>query len=166
MEAKLEGAVRDFLACPRIGVAGVSRDHNQTANAIFRKLKETGHTVFATNPRAEQVEGGPCYPNLASIPGGVEAVVIVTPAAAAVQVVQECRDLGIQRVWLHRSLGRGSVSGEAVRLGRDSGLTVIDGACPMMFCAPVDPAHRCLRVVLGWFGRLPRMDESTTRPAL
>lgn len=156
MAGSLERTVQDFLTCSRIAVAGVSRDRSQAANVIYRKLKSTGHTVFATNPRAQEVEGDPCYPGLSAIPGGVEAVVIATPPAAAADVVRECRELGVRRVWMHRSLGRGSVSGEAVRLARDGGLTVIDGACPMMYCAPVDPAHRCLRVLLGWFGRLPR----------
>jgi predicted CoA-binding protein len=158
MVGNLERAAQEFLACSRIAVAGVSRNRDQAANAIYRKLKGSGRTVFATNPRAAEIEGGPCYPSLAAIPGGVEAVVIATPAAAAAEVVRECQELGIRRVWMHRSLGKGSVAEEAVRLGREAGLTVIDGACPMMFCAPVDPAHRCLRTVLGWFGRLPRLE--------
>jgi len=153
----LDDAVREFLSSSRIAVAGVSRDPNSAANLIYRKLRSTGHLVVATNPKAQQVEGDPCYPDLGSIPGGVEAVVIATPPQAALQVVRECRELGIRRVWMHRSIGPGSVSDEAVRFGRENGMRVIAGACPMMFCQPVDFGHRCMHSVLGWLGRLPKV---------
>lgn len=156
--SRLDESARDFLACSRIAVAGVSRDPNQVANAIYRKLKTTGQMVFATNPRTDRVEGDPCYPDLRSIPGGVEAVFVATPPAAASAIARECRELGIRRLWLHRSFGRGSVSEEAVRICRESGIHVIAGACPMMYCQPVDLAHRCLRTVLGWLGRLPKVE--------
>jgi predicted CoA-binding protein len=158
--SELETAVRAFLSSPRIAVAGVSRDRRQAANAIFRRLRDSGHQVFATNPRAESVEDGSCYPDLRSIPGGVDAVLIATPPEAALAIVRECIDLGIRRVWMHRSFGRGSVSEDAVALGRKNRITVIDGACPMMYCPPVDVAHRCLRTLLAWLGRLPDPGEA------
>jgi hypothetical protein len=43
-----------------------------------------------------------------------------------------------------------SVSDEAVALCRMHGILVIPGACPMMYCPPVDPAHACAR----WINRL------------
>lgn len=153
----LDQAVADFLSSPRIAVAGVSRDSRQAANAIYRKLKAAGHTVVATNPQATQVEGDPCHPTLRAIPGGVDAVVVATPPRAALEIVMECRDLEIRRVWLHRSFGQGSVSSEAVDFCRSNDIAVIPGACPMMYCPPVDLAHRCMHVCLGWFGRLPKI---------
>jgi predicted CoA-binding protein len=41
--------------------------------------------------------------DLSSIPTP-DGVVVVTPAAAALGVVEQCARLGIKRVWLHRSL--------------------------------------------------------------
>jgi uncharacterized protein len=162
--SSLDDTVREFLACERIAVAGVSRDSRQPANAIYRKLRASGRRVAATNPRAEQVEGDPCYANLRAVPGGVDAVVVAVPAAAALGVVLECRELGIRRVWLHRGMGAGSVAPEAVAFCREHGLAVIPGACPMMYLAPVDVAHRCMRMVLHWFGRLPHVEQSVTDP--
>jgi uncharacterized protein len=159
----LDKAARDFLASGRIAVAGVSRDGRQPANAIYRKLRASGRRVVATNPRTETAEGDPCYPNLRAIPGGVDAVVVATPAAAALDVVRECGELGIRCVWLHRGIGAGSVAPDAVAFCREHGITVIPGACPMMYLAPVDLAHRCVRTVLGWCGKLPRI-ETDGRP--
>jgi predicted CoA-binding protein len=158
----LAEAARAFLAHRRIAVVGVSRDPTQPANFNFRKLRRAGFEVFAVNPRAREVEGTPCHPDLRSIPGGVEAVLVFTPAAGAEAVVRECADLGIRHVWLHRSLGPGSTSEAAVRLGRERGLTVIPGGCPAMFAPPVDLGHRCLRWILGLTGSLPKTVEPGT----
>jgi uncharacterized protein len=153
--ANLKGAAAAFLASKRIAVVGVSRHGAEAANAIYRKLRDSGYEVFAVNPRAEEVEGDRCYPDLAAIPGGVEAVLIATPPAAARGVVAECAELGVGRVWMHRSFGAGSVSPEAVDLCREKGIAVIPGACPMMYLEPVDVPHRCFRWFLGLTGGLP-----------
>lgn len=143
-------AVREFLEQKRVAVAGVSRTPRQPANAIYRRLRDTGHEVYATNPEADTVEGDPCYPGLHAIPVPVDGVVIATPPAATAGAVRECLQLGIERIWIHRSFGAGSVSEEAVAMCREHGVGVIVGGCPMMFCGKVDPFHRCM----GWFLQL------------
>jgi predicted CoA-binding protein len=147
-------AVDDFLAQRRIAVAGVSRSKNQAANAIFRKLRDAGYEVYAVNPTTDRVEDGPCYESLAAVPVPLDGVVAATPPAGTDDVVRQCRELGIRRVWMHRGLGPGSVSEAAVDEGGRDGLTVLAGGCPMMFVQP-DPFHRCLRWFLGATGKLP-----------
>ncbi len=154
--ATLKETVADFLAQERIAVAGVSRSGAAPANFIYKKLRDSGHEVFAVNPNAQEVEGDQCYANLAAIPKTVDGVVVATHPNVSAQVVQACVETGVPRVWLHRSFGEGSVSGEAVRLCRERGIAVIAGGCPMMFCEPVDLAHKCMRWVLNLTGRLPK----------
>lgn len=162
--ATLAQAAETFLSQRRIAVVGVSRDSRQPANFNFRKLRDTGRTVFAVNSAGAHAEGGPCYPNLRAIPGGVDAALVFTPPAATPGVVRECAELGIRHVWIHRGLGAGSASAEAEAIGRERGLTLIPGGCPAMFCAP-DPAHRCFRWMLGLFGRLPREIATASGPS-
>jgi predicted CoA-binding protein len=148
--------VEDFLAQERVAVVGVSRTKETPASAIYRRLRDTGYQVFPVNPHTEEFEGAPCYPDVKSIPGGVDGAVIVTRPAVTAQVVRDCVEAGVRRVWMHRSFeGGSSVSDEAVRLGEENGLTVIAGGCPMMYAQPVDFAHRCMRWMLGAMGRLP-----------
>jgi uncharacterized protein len=154
--ADLREAVGEFLARKRLAVAGVSRAGNLPANLIFRRLRDAGYDVFPVNPNASEVEGVPCFRDLASVPASLEGVVIATPPGAAEGLARECVDLGIPMVWMHRSLGPGSVSTEALELCRREGIAVIPGACPMMFVEPVDLGHRCFRWVLGGLGRLPQ----------
>lgn len=140
----LKEAAKKFLSQKRIAVAGVSRHGDVAANIIYKKLRDTGYETFPVNPNAEEVEGDRCYPAFASIPGGVDAVVIATHPEVAPQVVRECGELGINKVWIHRSFGQGSMNEEAIDLCRKLGIAVIPGSCPMMFCEPVDVGHKCI----------------------
>ncbi|MDA8237749.1 MAG: CoA-binding protein [Chloroflexi bacterium] len=153
----MDHAIDDFLAQRRIAVAGVSRTpQGHGGNVVYQRLRARGYEVFAVNPAADTVEGDPCYRDLRSIPGGVDAVVIATPASAAESVVRECRELGITRVWMHQAFGAGSVSKEAHELCRASGIASIAGGCPLMYGPTSDGGHRFMRVILGLFGRLPK----------
>jgi uncharacterized protein len=147
---QLPPSVADFLACKRIAVAGVSRTGNAPANAIYKRLADTGHDVFAVNPNASTIEGRPCYPSLSAIPENIEAVMIVTHPSVASKVAQEALDRNIRNIWFHRSFGDGSVSAEALRVCRSRGVEPIEGGCPLMYCQPVDSAHRVFR----WWLRL------------
>ena len=144
----------EFLAQKRIAVAGVSRSGEQTANGIYRTLRERGYQVFAVNPHAKEVEGDACYPNMQAIPGGVDGAMIVTKPALTEQIVQDCAEAGVPRVWMHNNTFLpSSVSDTAVQYCRDHNITVIDGGCPMMF---LDFGHKCMRWMLGVMGRLPK----------
>ena len=153
--ATMPDSVAAFLAGKRIAVAGVSRDAKQTANAIFRKLRDAGFEVIPVNPKAKEVEGVACYPDLASIPGAIDAVMAVTPPDAALNVVRQCADKGVKHVWFHRSFGAGSVSEDAVKECKAHGIAVIEGGCPLMYCEPVDGGHRCIRWWLRLLGKVP-----------
>lgn len=136
-------AADEFLTCRRIAVTGVSRTpKGHAANNVYRRLRSRGYEVYAVNPHADTVEGDTAYANLDAIPGGVEAVVIASHPRQAMETVQEAARLGIHHVWMHRGPGDGSVDADAARTGRDLGLKVIDGGCPLMFGPTADPVHR------------------------
>lgn len=150
-------AASEFLANKRIAVTGVSRNPGaHAANAVYNRLKDRGYVVFAVNPNTTEVEGDPSYPDLTAIPGGVDGVVIGTSPDHAPATVQQCIDLGIEHVWLHRGPGQGSASTEAAELGRANGLAVIDGGCPCMFAQTSDLGHRIMRPILQLTGNVPR----------
>jgi uncharacterized protein len=154
---KIKAAARDFLACRRVAVTGVSRTPGEHgSNVVYQRLRSRGYEVFAVNPNADEVEGDRAYHSLAEIPGGVDAIVIGTRPEIAGETMRECIELGIRHVWMHRGPGAGSVSEAAADLGRSSGITVIDGGCPCMFGATADVAHRIMRPVLTLAGNVPR----------
>jgi uncharacterized protein len=145
----IKEAAATFLANERIAVTGVSRTpETHGSNNVYKRLRERGYDVFAVNPNADRVEGDPCYHDLKSTEGGVQAVVIGTRPEIAIDTMRECDELGIKQVWMHRGPGDGSVSAEATEYGRARGITVIDGGCPLMFGPTADFGHKVLRLVL------------------
>ncbi len=153
----MNDAAREFLSHKRVAVTGVSRspkDHG--SNVVYKRLRDRGYEVFAVNPNAEEVEGDICYRDLNSIPDGVDWVVIGTRPETAEETVHECVELGIDRVWMHRAFGAGSVSPEGAGFGRQHGMTVIAGGCPCMFGPTADPGHKVMRVICSITGAVPR----------
>ena len=145
----ITGAASEFLAHKRVAVTGVSRHpKSHGSNTVYKRLRERGYDVFAVNPNASEVEGDPSYKDLRSIPGGVEAVVIATRPEFAENTMHECAELGIEHVWMHWGAGGSSVSEAATAYGREHGITVIDGGCPLMFGPTADLGHRVMRRVL------------------
>jgi uncharacterized protein len=151
----IKEAASAFLANKRVAVTGVSRtpkDHG--SNTVYKRLRQRGYEVFAVNPNADEVEGDPCYQDLKSIPGGIQAVVIGTRPEIAEDTMRECDELGIAHVWMHRGPGAGSVSDAATEYGRQHGITVIDGGCPCMFAPTADFGHKIMRFV--FTGHVPK----------
>jgi len=153
--ATMKEAAAAFLASKRIAVTGVSRAPKEHgANSVYKRLRDRGYEVFAVNPNTDEVEGDRSYHDLKSIPGGVDAVVIATAPSRAEGTMRECAELGITQAWMHRGPGAGSVSPAAAAYGREHGITVIDGGCPLMFDPTADFGHKVMKVVLSH--RIPK----------
>jgi predicted CoA-binding protein len=156
---KLENLVQDFLAQKKIAVVGVSDKRDTGCNLSYKKFKEAGYKVYAVNPRISTYDGDPCYPDLKSVPVKPDAVFILANPKVTEQIVQQCVDLGITRVWMHCMMGTKpglaagmtSVSASAVEMCRANGITVIPGSCPNQFLQP-DFGHAMMRSMWRLFG--------------
>lgn len=150
-------AAQDFLAQERIAVVGASSKEEATGNGVYKFLRDKGYTVIPVHPRAETIEGDTAYASLQAIPDGVDGVFIATNPDATEQVMRDAAEAGITRAWIHYNAlfgkGNSSVSEAAVAYGREHGITVIDGGCPLMY---LEPFHKCMRWVLNVMGKLPK----------
>lgn len=157
--AKLDQMVREFLAQRKIAVVGVSDKRDTGCNMTYRKFKQQGYQVYAVNPRIQEFEGDPCYPDLKSIPETPQAVFILASPKVTEAIVDQCVDLGIRHVWMHCMMGTKpglaqgmtSVSQQGVETGRQHGLQIIPGSCPNQFLEP-DFGHAMMRVMWRAFG--------------
>jgi len=149
--------VRDFLAQHRIAVVGVSAASSSFGNTIYRELRSRGYDVVAVNRSTDTAEGDPCYPDVLSVPGTLDGVIVMVKASSAEQVLRDCAERGVKRVWLFRGLGGpGALSKETEALAQELGLEVIPGACPLMFLEPVKGAHRFHRAMRRMNGSLAK----------
>ena len=154
---KTKDLAAEFLDHKRVAVTGVSRHpESHGSNVVYKRLRDRGYEVFAVNPNTDTVEDDRCYHDLKSVPEGVDWVVIGTRPETAEETMRECVDLGISRVWMHRSFGDGSVSDLATAYGRDHCVKVIDGGCPCMSGRTADPGHKVMKAALSVTGKVPR----------
>lgn len=139
--------IDDFLSQQHLAFVGVSRNPKDFANSVYRHLRNGGRTMYPVNGNATTptLEGDPCYRRVEDVPDPVDGVIVMVSPRVAATVVEDAIRRGIPRVWLHRGIGRGSVSQEAIRLCEDAGIPVVDGACPLMFDEPVHSIHRLHR---------------------
>lgn len=156
---KLDSLVQDFLAQKKIAVVGISDKRDTGCNLAHKKFKENGYQVYAVNPRISTYDGQPCYPDLKSVPEKVDAVFILANPKVTEQIIQQCVDLGVKRVWMHCMMGTKpglaagmtSVSQSAVEMCKANGIAVIPGACPNQFLKP-DFGHAMMRGMWRLFG--------------
>lgn len=147
--------IEEFLQQKNIAIAGISRNPNgAVGNAVYKKFKDAGYSVFAVNPKADTIDGEKCYHDLKSIPIKPDAVFLSTHPNKSLDVVRQCAELGINKVWFHRSFGIGSYNEEAENYCRDNGIAAIVYACPMMFVPPVDFGHKCIRFFMKLGGKI------------
>jgi len=140
-------AVESFLSGHRIALVGASAAKNSFAAAVHRALVEHGYEVVPVHRTASTFEGVACHPDLASVPGELDGVLVMVHRSRAADVVRACAARGVRRVWLFQGIGQGAVSEGALAVAREHGIEVVAGACPLMFLEPVGFGHRLHRAV-------------------
>ena len=114
----------------------------------YGELKKLGKKVFAVDPSAEAIGGDRAYPDLASLPEKVEAVIIEVPKEETKEWVAKAADAGIVNVWIHQRRD----TPEALELAREKGLDVCHGSCAVMYVVPgfsYHSIHKWINKMLG-----------------
>lgn len=112
-----------FLEGDRFAVVGASTNRAKYGNKVLRCYQQHGRMVYPVNPRADQIEGLPCYPNLVSLPQRVHGVSIITPPAVTECVIPDAIKAGVAMLWMQP----GAESDAAIRSAEHAGIEVIAG---------------------------------------
>jgi predicted CoA-binding protein len=115
--------IKQFLAGKRFAVVGASKDRSKYGNKVLRAYLQNHRDVVPVNPSAAEVEGVPAYPDLTSVPDGIDGVSIVTPPAVTGDVVAQALQRGIRHMWMQP----GAENPEAIAAAEKSGANVIAG---------------------------------------
>ena len=146
----MDQAIEDFIQGKRIAVVGASRSGKKFGNTIHTELKQRGYQVFIVHPEAQEIAGDRCYPNLASLQGQVDGVVICVPPQQAGQALRDAVDAGVKRIWLQQ----GAQSPEVLATARELGVQPVAGKCILMYAQPVQSFHRWHRAFNRLIGQL------------
>ncbi len=119
--------IEEFLNRRIWAVVGVSQNTQKFGYKIYKSMLGSGYTVYPIHPAAEEVDGNKVYKSLAELPQKPEVVNLVVPPNVSEKVVEECKELGIERVWFQP----GAESPEAIAKAESLGLKVVYNACAM-----------------------------------
>lgn len=109
-------------------VVGASTSPAKWGHRIYKALKESGYRVYPVNPRAQQIDGDPCYPTLADLPEKPGVVDVVVPPKLGLAIAADAAQVGIERIWFQP----GAESAENVARARELGLKTIAHACALV----------------------------------
>ena len=117
----MQDLVKEFMAQKKFAIVGATDNPEKYGNQIFKNLKNRSYEVYPVNPRLKELEGVKCYARLADIPVKVDVVDFVVPPEVTEFTLQECKQLGLNRIWLQP----GSESETAISFCHENNLKVI-----------------------------------------
>jgi predicted CoA-binding protein len=120
--------VEAWLRRRRIAVCGATPRREKWGYRVFRRLLDEGYDVIPVHPMAEAVENVPCYTSILEIPGGVEAVSVITPPSVSPRIVREAAEIGRPPCWFQPGASSPEALLEAARLN----VPTIDGPCVLI----------------------------------
>ncbi|MFC1994533.1 CoA-binding protein [Chloroflexota bacterium] len=124
----MQDLIKEFMAQRRFAVVGATTDTKKYGNKILRNLIGRGYEVYPVNPRLKELEGTKCYPSLSNIPVKVDVVDFVVPPAVTEEILKECKELELERVWIQP----GSESVTAIAFCHENNLKVVHDVCVML----------------------------------
>jgi predicted CoA-binding protein len=118
-------SIAAFLAAPPFAVVGASTDRDKYGNKVLRCYLQHGLPVVGVNKKHTVVEGAPCFAALTAIPAAQRplAVSVVAPPAAAMRIVDEAVQAGVQHLWFQP----GAEDPAAIAAAEAAGIAVLAG---------------------------------------
>ncbi len=83
----------DHIFKPKVvAIIGASATPNKIGNILIKNFYDARFhgKVCPVNPKYDEIMGYKCYPNVGSIPGNVDCVIIATPAETVPDIMEEC----------------------------------------------------------------------------
>jgi predicted CoA-binding protein len=108
-----------------IAVVGLSPKPNRPSYRVASYLKEQGYRIIPVNPKATEMLGEICYPDLSSIPEPVDVVDIFRRPEEVPGIVEETIKIGAKAVWMQE----GVINEEAAARAKQAGLKVVMDRC-------------------------------------
>jgi acetyltransferase len=97
-EQMTDSALSAFFHPNGVALIGASRDPAKLGYAVLRNLVQHGYTgpVYPVNPKADEILGARCYSSVLEVPDPVELAVIIAPAPATPDIIEQIGQRGIR----------------------------------------------------------------------
>lgn len=108
-----------------IAVVGLSPRPDRPSHRVASYLKEQAYRIIPVNPKAKEILGELCHPDLASIPEPVDAVDIFRRSEEVPGITEEAIKIRAKALWMQE----GVINEEAAARAREAGLLVVMDKC-------------------------------------
>lgn len=105
------------MTLPTVAVVGASNDRNKYGNKAVRAYVRRGWIVWPVHPREPAIEGLPAWPDVRSLPGRPDRVLLYVPAAAGMAVLDDVAARGCRELWVNPGAESPELLEKAERLG-------------------------------------------------
>ena len=121
--------IQDLLASAKtIAVVGLSTEKTKASNMVASYLQDEGYRIIPVHPKASEILGEKCYPDLESIPKHVDIVDIFRPSSEVAGIVQQAIEIGAGDVWMQLRI----IDLDAADRAQEAGLAAIVDRCIKM----------------------------------
>lgn len=131
MHMKINGIMEPEEAILRssktIAVVGLSPKEDRPSHEVAEYLQQQGYRIIPVNPKATQILGEKCYPDLLSITEKVDMVDIFRRSDDVGPIVEEAIKIGAKSIWMQE----GVVNEEAADRAKRAELQVIMDKCTL-----------------------------------
>ena len=118
--------MKEFISkSSKIAIVGASANPDKWGYKIYKKLKNVGFMAFPVNPKCDKIDDEKCYGSIGDIPKKPDIVITIVPPRITETVIEECKRLGIKKVWIQP----GSESENAIKFCEENGIEVVNHAC-------------------------------------
>jgi uncharacterized protein len=143
--------IEQFVAQRHIAVAGISRNLHKFGNSIFKELQKKEYILYPISKHLQEFEGVRCYPDIASLPSEVTAIIINTKPEQSAILLKEAEAKGIRQIWLQQ----GAANDEIIAAIKNSSANIISKHCILMFAKPEHLMHKTHILFKKLFGTYP-----------
>jgi len=149
----MKNTIQAFIDQKRVAIAGASNNKDNFGNSLLKELAKKDYELYPVNPKCEEIEGRTCVPSVKELPAEVENLILAVPSSLTEEIVDQCLETSIKRIWMIKGVGRGAYSEKAHKVCQDHGIEVVYGFCPLMFYG--DGMHRFHFWLRKTFGKMP-----------
>ncbi|MGY8767547.1 MAG: CoA-binding protein [Pirellulales bacterium] len=117
------------MSKPTVAILGASSNREKFGNKSVRAHLQQGFEVYPINPKADEIEGLPCYKSLADLPGDhLDRISIYLPPKLGIRLLEEIKAANADQIFFNP----GTESEELLEQARALGID------PIQACSIVD----------------------------
>lgn len=144
--------IEKFFEPKKLAIVGVSRNPKKFGYLVFRDLKARGYEVCPVNPNTDKINGDSCYKSVKDLPADIKSILILTPKKETDNVLREAINKGILNIWVQQM----SETSDTIKIAEEYQKEIIHKKCIFMFAEPVTGIHKFHRIIMKFFGMLPK----------